>query len=177
MPYTKIKHGPKGTTLTRVEDRANEDSVESTLTSHELPRPEFITALNALSAWVVRCCELPIDYADGMTVVGVTLSLGEYGGCVVTALRKVSGASSPVVINTPHVPSEPTSDGGHSLPASVQTLLTELEAEADRFWNGQRAQATLFDDIQSDLERHRKLEPAVMDAIDRLRPKRTGGAA
>lgn len=151
MPYAKIKYSvAKGVALTRVEDRANVDSIESTLTSHELPRPEFVAALNALTAWVVQCCELPSTYAEDMSVVGVTLSLGEHGGCVVTALRKVRGASSPVVINTPHVPSVPTSDGGPALPPTVNALLIQLEAEADRFWTGERAQADLFEGKRAD---------------------------
>lgn len=166
MPYTKIKHGPKGTTLTRVEDRANEDSVESTLTSHELPRPEFVAALQALQAWVLEVCELPTDYAAGMTVVGVSISLGEHGGCVVTALKQVSAAASPVVINSPHVPAVATRDGGGSLPRRVVEMLEALELEAERFWKGQRAQADLFEAPPAD---------AVAAAIDRMRPDPDSG--
>ena len=152
MPYTKIKHGPKGTSLTRVEDRSNQDSIESTMTSHELPRPEFIAALQALGSWVIDVCELPPSYEEGLTVTGVSISLGEYGGCVVTALKQVSGAAAPVGINSPHVPAVATRDGGGALPKRGVGMLEQLESEAERFWKGERAQAELF------------------DAIDRLRP-------
>lgn len=145
MPFTKIKHSKGTTTFTRVEDRANKDSVEQTLTSHETPRPEFNTALQALTSWVVRICELPIDYATDMTVTGVSISVGEYGGCVVTALKKVADANSPVVINTPHVPATATSENGPEMPPSTVQLVDVLEEEALRFWNGERAQVELFD--------------------------------
>lgn len=145
MPYTKIKHSKGTTTLTRVEDRSSTDSVEQTLTSHDPPRPEFVTALQALTAWVVRICELPINYADGMTITGVSLTLGEYGGCVVTALKKVDGANAPVVINTPHVPETPTSENGPALVSSTIQLLSALEDEADKFWRGERAQLDAFE--------------------------------
>lgn len=145
MPYTKIKHNKGTTTLTRVEDRSQQESIEQTLTSHDDPRPEFVTALQALTAWVVDVCDLPADYAEDMRITGVSLSPGEYGGCVVTALKSVSGANAPVVINTPHVPETPTSENGPSLPAAVCEMLASLEGEADKFWRGERAQAELFD--------------------------------
>lgn len=145
MPFSKIKHSKGATTLTRVEDRSNTDSIEQTLTSYETPRPEFVTAMQALTSWVVRICELPINYAEGMTIIGVSVSLGEYGGCVVTALKKVAGANAPVVINTPHVPETATSDAGPELPPETVRLLNELDDEALKFWNGERAQKDLFD--------------------------------
>lgn len=144
MPFTKIKHNKGTTTLTRVEDRSANDVVEQTLTSSDDPRPEFVNALQALTSWVVRICDLPIDYANEMRITGVSLSLGEYGGCVVTALKKVSGANSPVVINTPHVPETPTSEAGPCLPPSTVSLLESLDAEAERFWKGERAQSEMF---------------------------------
>lgn len=145
MPFSKIKHSKGATTLTRVEDRSNTDSIEQTLTSYETPRPEFITAMQALTSWVIRICDLPIDYADGMTITGVSVSLGEYGGCVVTALKKVVGANAPVVINTPHVPELATSESGPELPPEAVRLLNELDDEALKFWNGERAQKDLFE--------------------------------
>lgn len=145
MPYTKIKHNKGTVTLTRVEDRSTTDSVEQTLTSHDDPRPEFATGLQALTSWVVRICQLPLDYADGMRITGVSLSAGEYGGVVVTALKSVDGATAPVVINTPHVPETPTSDAGPCLPRDTIQLLETLEVEADKFWRGERAQADMFD--------------------------------
>lgn len=145
MPYTKIKHNKGTTTLTRVEDRTAKESIEQTLTSHDDPRPEFVTALQALTAWVVDVCDLPDDYDHDMRITGVSLSPGEYGGCVVTALKKVSGANAPVVINTPHVPETPTSDESPCLPPPVCAMIATLEEEADKFWRGQRAQAEMFD--------------------------------
>lgn len=146
MPYTKIKYSPrKGTvSLTRVEDRGDEDSIESTLTSHESPRPEFVDALQALTPWLLNVCELPESYSEGLSVTGVSLTLGEYGGCVVTALKGVRSANAPVVLNSPHVPAQPTSEGGPSLPANAKAALDHLEEEAERFWRGERSQGELF---------------------------------
>lgn len=144
MPYTKIKHNKGTTTLTRVEDRSQQESIEQTLTSHDDPRPAFVEALQALTAYVVRVCELPRGYAEDMRITGVSLSPGEYGGCVVTALKSVSGANAPVVINTPHVPEVATSDNGPCLPPWACEMLATLEAEADRFWKGERAQVEMF---------------------------------
>lgn len=163
MPYTKIKHNKGTTTLTRVEDRSQQDSIEQTLTSHDDPRPEFVEALQALTAWVVDVCDLPDDYDEGMRITGVSLSPGEYGGCVVTALKKVSGANAPVVINTPHVPETPTSDEAPCLPPNVIEMLATLEDEADKFWRGERAQAELFDAPAGGVEITEPYEPAPTD--------------
>ncbi len=81
-----------------------------------------------------------------MTITSVSLSAGDYGGIVVTALKKVSSAHAPVVINSPHTPETPTSEGGPELPSYVRTLIGTLEDEAQKFWSGERAQQELFTD-------------------------------
>jgi hypothetical protein len=143
--YTKIKHTAGETTLEWQDSNAKE-SVSHSLNSHEDPRPEFKTALQALTAFVCGICELPLDYTDEMTISSVTLTdhdtLGR--GCVVTALKKLSRAQSPLVLNTPHVTETPAADGQPALPGYAIDLLERLVDEAERYRKGERAQQDLF---------------------------------
>lgn len=146
--FRKIRYNKGQVTLTRIDDRSVTDSIEQTLTSSESPRPEFGKALHALTDWVLEICDLPAAFRHGLSITGCTMTLGVAGGIVVTAQKKVSGSNAPMMIHTPHVPEEPMTKDGPALPDSVREVVTRLEREAQRFWDGDRAQAGLFQDAQ-----------------------------
>jgi hypothetical protein len=148
--FRKIKHSRGSTVLTWVSEirgEASRGNTETTLTSGDTPRPEFINALQAFSAHVLDVCELPDSWADGLTVCGVSISENDSQGVgiVVTAVKKVAGANAPVVINTPHLAEQ--SEHGPALCREALDAINLLLEEADRFRKGERAQAELFPSV------------------------------
>ena len=66
-------------------------------------------------------------------------------GAVVTLLVPLECAPSPLVINTPYLPSEdPNDSGGATLPQALRTAILRVIAEAQRYLRGDRAQGDLF---------------------------------
>lgn len=144
--FTKIKH-KAGETILEWQDANQKQSVLHTLNSHEDPRPEFITALQALTSVVLQVCGLPLNYADDMKILGVSLTEHDTMGlgCVITATKKLSGVNAPLVLNTPHC-TETSGNGQNAggLPDSAVALLEHLVDEAHLYRQGERAQADLF---------------------------------
>lgn len=144
--FTKIKH-KAGETILEWQDSSEKQSVLHTLSSHEDPRQEFVTALQALTSIVLNICGLPLNYADEMKVLGVTLTEHEAmgAGCVITVTKKLAGVNAPLVINTPHC-TETSGNGQDAggLPNSAIALLEHLVDEAHRYRAGERAQTDLF---------------------------------
>lgn len=143
--FTKIKHKAGETPIEWVDSDAR-GAVSHALTSHEEPRPEFVQALQALTAYVLGVCELPLDYGTDLEILSVTLTdhdtMGR--GCVVTALKRLARAQAPLVLNTPHVTESGAGDSPARLPGYAMDLLDRLEYEAERFKKGERAQQDLF---------------------------------
>lgn len=142
--FTKIKHNKGQTELAWTDERLSGETVEHKLTATDTPRPEFIEALQSLKVHVLDVCELPKEYGESMTIIGVSISENESQGrgIVVTAVKKVSGANAPVILNTPHVPEE--SEHGPTLSRSALDALNRLEEEATAYRQGQRAQQDMF---------------------------------
>lgn len=119
-----------------------------TMSCNAAPRPEMALALQALVPDVLDICELPDDYAGGMTVASVSLSYGgdaETMGAVITALKALVGARAPLVLNTPHLPSASYSDGDEpTLGGETVAKLLDVEGEAFLYVDGDRAQGSLF---------------------------------
>ena len=146
MPFSKIKYSLKDGVALEWRDAELAQAVEHRLTSSQEPRPEFLTALQAFAQYVRHLCDLPMSFEAGLVVSGVSISENDTQGrgIVVTALKKVSGANSPLVLNTPHVPETATSEGQPELPAFAVRMLNTLEEEAALYRAGQRAQVDMF---------------------------------
>lgn len=144
MSFTKIKYS-KGDVLLQWKDASLTDTTTHELTSSDAPRPELLTALQAMERFVIHIAELERRWMDGLTVQSVNITENDQGrGIVVTALKKVSGAASPIVINTPFLSELPTSPNGPSLPGWAIDLLDALEVEAGRYRAFERSQQELF---------------------------------
>jgi len=126
----------------RVDDRYD----EAVIASFDRPRPEFVAALQALAADVCLICELPADQVERLSVRGASFShTNDVMGAVITAMKPVKTAQSPLVLNTPHIPSAPYSDEGGG-PVLAEETVARLEAvinEAAQYIDGNRAQQPL----------------------------------
>lgn len=158
--FTKIKYdGSKVRIDYEVERKDGGDPDEYTLFCADTPARSFVAAMDALTQDVVTICELAQGDAAQITVRGVTLTWahGIMGACI-TAMKALKTANAPLVLNTPHIPSDaygPTA-GGPILDPSTVTRLRTLADEAQKYVDGERAQADLF------------AEAAVLDSVAAL---------
>lgn len=144
--FTKIKH-KAGETIIEWQDSSEKESVIHSLSSHQEPRPEFLTAIEALVEVGLGICDLPTIYGRDVKVIGITLtnhdSMGR--GCVITMLKKVRASDAPLVFNTPHVTEfkgDGNSEGG--LDGDAVRAIELMCDEANRYVKGERSQTDLF---------------------------------
>lgn len=129
--------------------RGGGDPDEYELKCRDLPRPEFETALKSLLPHAAKILELDEEYLERATVRGVTFSFtNEVMGAVMTIIRPLDTANAPLILNTPHLPSESyneDSKGGNDLLLSPECVsaLDDLKTEAENYIDGQRAQGML----------------------------------
>ena len=149
MNITKVKYAGEKVRIEYTIDRADGgEADEYTLQSADKPLPSFETALLALTPDVVDICELDKLSAAHITVRGVTFTWKhDIMGACITALKTLTTANAPLVLNTPHLPSESYSgnanDGSPVLPRGTMNRLGQVLVEAGRYIDGERAQATL----------------------------------
>ena len=145
--FSKIKYDGAKVRIEYEVDRENgNDPDEYSLFSADAPATSFHAALRALREDVIAICELPADQADKLSIRGVSLSNtnGIMGACI-TALKAVTTANAPLVLNTPHLPSAPYSDNPEPVLATETVeRLNVLMAEAQKYIDGERAQGDLF---------------------------------
>ena len=118
--------------------------------SGDEPAPEFGKAMQALVEDVLLICELPDSCEAGMKVSGLSISWNEetgIWGAVITAQRSLATANSPLILNTPHLPSEPYSQQpGDTNPVLMGVTITRIETvmeEAEKYVKGHRRQMEL----------------------------------
>ncbi|OFW44760.1 MAG: hypothetical protein A3J29_07950 [Acidobacteria bacterium RIFCSPLOWO2_12_FULL_67_14b] len=124
------------------------DPDEFVVNCSDKPLPSFMEALAALVADVLAICEFPRSEASKFTVRGVALSYTDgVMGAVLTALRALSTADAPLIINSPYLSEQPreSDPGGYRLPATTVRGLLTLIDEAERYLRGDRAQGSLFE--------------------------------
>lgn len=149
LRITKVKSDGSKVRLEYERTHEGRDPDEFTLQCCDVPLPAFTEALQALAADVVAICELPADALTTITVRGVTVTwTHDVMGACVTALKALKTANAPLVLNTPHLPSESYSgaegDPNPVMPAGMVSRLSTLLNEAVRYLNGDRAQGDLL---------------------------------
>jgi hypothetical protein len=144
MLYSKIKYSKGKVELAWTDERATR-TITHDLSSFDEPLQEFKDALQALADHVIDVCELPDEWVEGLTVIGVSFSENDTQGLgiVVTATKKLTQANAPLVLNTPHMSAE-GSAGMSRLSTRTLDLIDTLEAEARRYHVGERAQPDMF---------------------------------
>jgi hypothetical protein len=126
--------------------KADERIDEFTLSCTDAPRPEFQQAMQALTPTLAQWCDIPPAWCESLTVIGVSISwTKDIMGACVTAKRPCS-SSAPLILNAPHKPAMPYSEGGDD---SVCLTMEQIEAvqavidEAEVYVDGDRAQMEL----------------------------------
>lgn len=134
----------------RMNDQGQWD--EHSMKSNQQPAPSFDLALDNLIPHVEEMCELPEgDHQQfPYTVRGVSFSYGgenETLGATITVTRSLRNSNSPLVLNTPHKIEEPYAEGADETQVMTTDCLIDLktlQAEADSYLNGKRAQKDMF---------------------------------
>ena len=149
MKITKVKYdGSRVRIEWTIGD--TDDPDKHSLDCRQAPKQEFVNALTALVPSVVAICELPDDYVVGIEIRGVSFSWAkDIMGATITALKTLNDSDAPLVLNSPHKPSEPyseTGDNRNCLSAATVVALEEVLMEAERYVEGERAQGSLFED-------------------------------
>jgi hypothetical protein len=128
------------------------DTKEGTDTiSHELkcfdrPHPDFVAALKGLVPHVLKLLELPELYRQDFRVRGLSISRqGDDWGVVITCLKDLPDTASPLVLNTPYLPEQPTSEGGPCMSVDLADAIGDLEREARAYVKGKREQSDMFE--------------------------------
>lgn len=132
--------------LVRWEAPRKGDVDEHELASGDKPLPALQEALHALREHVAEICDLPAAWCNDLQIRGVSCSYAgdeETLGVTITCLKALESASSPLVLNTPHIPVEPFGDSPCLSEACEIAILT-LEKEAFRYVDGHREQTDLF---------------------------------
>lgn len=166
--FTKIKYDGLKVRIEYEVEREGSEPDEYSLFSADAPATSFQAALTALREDVIAICELPAEQIDKLHIRGVSLSHtnGILGACI-TALKSVETANAPLVLNTPHLPSAPYSDNPEPvLSPETRERLVLLMAEAQKYVDGERAQANLFSDVKSPEDAIAKAR--VLEAVARL---------
>lgn len=144
--FTKIKFDGSKVTLGYEVPRKDGDPDEFSVFCADLPAPEFDAALRDLAVDVAAICEMPAEDAIKIKVRGVTLTWAhDIMGACITAMKSLKTAQSPLVLNTPHLPSESYSESEcPTLSTATCDRLAALVVQAERYLNGERAQGSLL---------------------------------
>ncbi len=149
MRFENIKITANEVILDRIEKHPDGSVFTINLKNPSKPLPSFKTALQAFTSWACQLVDAP-DWAESASVSSVHLSeeaKTSRRGVIVTFTRKIERAKGrTVVVNTPlmHAPvddQEGVNPG--TFPALVGEMIEVLEAEATRYWKGEREQVEL----------------------------------
>lgn len=120
---------------------------ELAIASFDRPAPELPAALRDLAQDLCDIGELHPSYAEGLAIRSVSFTYAENGvmGAVITGLKSVKTAKSPLVLNTPFLTAGPmnNSDSGPFFGDPCLKRLATLSEEAIRYINGEREQPVL----------------------------------
>ena len=110
---------------------------------------ELSEALGGLVTPVAAWLELPDEYTEGLSAIGVTYTYKEGAeGAVITLRKDLKMADAPLILNTPHAPREAYSEGGQCLPADISAALDRVHAAAVSWLTRPPDQMSLFEQGQ-----------------------------
>src|SRR3990167_11028779 len=134
--------------------RSGGTSDEFSIASKDEPRQALKDCLDGLKKFGIEICELPDDWKSRLTIKGVSFSYAgenDVMGVTITALAELEHSNSPLVLNTPHKIAEfygETGDEKQLMPEGLAEILDELQEEAEKYVNGERA-APLFEQAEA----------------------------
>jgi len=138
-------------------DASGKGVEETTLSSPDRPRQEFLDALNAFRPFVRQLCGFTPKWMEEVNVTSVSISdqKGDRRGVVISSTRPVADANAPFVFSTPVLTSPAdaaeddeegdTAEGSGIWLPGMDEALVELEAQAKRYLEGVREQGDLFE--------------------------------
>jgi len=147
--FKKIKSN--GGKVILVYEQKNREGIWDTYTieSTEAPAPSFNNAIQGMREPLLVETEL-FGLVDPLhiTVGGVSISHASgIVGLVISGTRSLKRSGAPLVINSPHKPAEPYSEGGDPdlcLQGETVDALDALITQAELYLEGERAQTDLF---------------------------------
>jgi hypothetical protein len=137
--------------ITLRETRSGDHVDTISMKCSEPPKAPLIQALEALKPHMMQFAELPEDWADAITVRGITV--GDKGGRMTVAIRGVrdlEDSNTPLSINTPLHVREKMDDENDSevekgtFAEDCYEAVRRLERLAIEYVNGDRQQLVLF---------------------------------
>lgn len=136
----------------KVEIKYDIDNDSYKLSSYDKPRPEFIDVMQNLVEPLVKICEFQEGYGDTIEIISVSISHSKgIMGATITGLKKLDTSYAPLVINTPHLPTEDYSGNNPNAPLLPEMAITRIEAlieEAEFYINGKRSQLSILDEME-----------------------------
>lgn len=145
MNITKIKYNGDVVAIYQSKEDFN-NSKDYKIASRDEPLDSFNDALQALKEDVVEICEFPSEYVSSLKIVGISISWdeakcpGRFMGATITALRELEYCNSPMVINTPWLPTYQFNDANENPQLHTWTIqrIDWLMSEAERYLQGHR---------------------------------------
>lgn len=146
LRITKIKYDGKKVRIEYERGRPEGEPDEFVLGCFDRPSRAFTDALQALGRDVNEICEF--DPPQTITVRSVSFSwTNDVMGACITGQKSLKTANSPLVITTPHLPSQPYSEtGGEPLldPDCIVRLKQLIEEGCRYILGGSREQPNLL---------------------------------
>lgn len=156
MKFTKIKWDGKRVELAWTDKTVAGTETEHVMKSYGQPSPMFRAVFTNFARIVIDFLELPESWLDEMRVTGLSINEEEgdgRAGLVITSQKKVIGANSPIVLNTPHLREAVKGEESESDGFMTDDMMSAVESAwtvAARYLNGEREQIGLFDEKEKD---------------------------
>lgn len=157
LNITKIKFGNGEVEIHQESDPNDLEKKAGKIISEDEPLSSFIDSLQALSEDVSDICELQ-EVSGNISVRGITLTWNRekydrgFTGAVITALRELEYSRSPMVINTPWLPSYQYNDDNQNPQLDIHTIyrINNLLEQTNLYLNGERKnkQLGLFETVK-----------------------------
>ena len=146
MKITKVKIKPNSTEIGYLESDALE-SKEVVFKCWDKQSKEFVESLQVLKPHVIYILELPEEYAETLTITGISIKYEEYGiGVVISATKELDSLDAPLCLNTPYIPPQRNENMHTPMSGILEMTVDKITAMAQQFMEGQyRAQGQLFE--------------------------------
>lgn len=145
---TRVRYKGEGVEVQWRTSPRDGETIVHELASDERPEPEFVEALMGLVRPLLRLLDLPSDWEEGFVPQTVTVKYEEDGwGLVITSLKKLIGINAPLVINTPYLAER--GETTEEIPSDLERAVNRVLYRAERYVDGHREQASLFDGEQA----------------------------
>lgn len=152
MKFTKIKWDGKRVELHWTEKRGPTTDVDQVLKSFDQPSPKFRAVFTNFASIVVQFLELPESWLTELRVTGLSTNEEEgdgRAGLVITSVKNVEGANSPLVLNTPHLREAVKGDEMERdgfMTSEMMEAMSDAWNAAEAYLKGEREQRDMFKD-------------------------------